>query len=280
MFYPAHDLALANGVRHYTPPAFVRRMQDDLADLTKWWTGPWGWNYDTRAALLRQGMPPEALPTDGDLAELRRLSSRERTVEILEAMSDLCPSVAVPRCLADVSNLVGMLGKVARTPCALVLKAPWSSSGRGQMRYLPSGNAERDGHALDKLRRYGEAVIRRMGCVMAEPWYTEKQRDFAMLFRIGRDAVAWEGYSLFENDAQGAYRAGLLASDARIEGLLCADSGYEEAAMRRLLAAIRCRYEEDLLPRLFAALMHRPWEVGYVGIDMMTIAMPASPGPG
>lgn len=279
-FYPAHDLALANGVRHFNPPAFVRWMEEDLADLSRWWAGPWGWNYDTRAEMLRAGIPAQALPTDGDLLALRRLSSRERTPELVAALADLCPAVVPPCRLSDGARLAAWLAEAAEAHRAVVLKAPWSSSGRGLMCYRPTGDAERDGRTLNVMRRHGEAVIRRMGCVMGEPWYASKGRDFAMLFRIGRDAVVWEGYSLFETDAQGTYRAGLLASDERIESLLCADA--EEAAgqdaVRGLLAAVRSRYAEDVLPRLFGALMGRAWEVGYVGVDMMTLLAPDARG--
>ena len=274
MFDPAHDLALAVGVRHFNPPAFVQRMAEDLAGLAVWCDGPWGWNYDARAAMLRSGTPAAALPSDDDLHALRRLSSRERTTEILRAFADLCPAVAPPRRLADAAELAAVLAEAEAAQRPIVLKSPWSSSGRGLMRYLPTGDSGPDRRSLDTLRRHGEAVIRRMGCVMAEPWYTTKRRDFAMLFRIGRDGIVWEGYSLFETDAQGTYRSGLLASDERIESILCADADAAAdgaALLRGRLAAIRERYGQVILPRLFDALMERPWEVGYVGIDMMTL---------
>lgn len=104
------------------------------------------------------------------------------------------------------------------------------------------------------------AAIRRMGGVMGETWHEDKIQDFAMLFFVGTDEVRFVGYSLFDNDAT-TYRQGYLLSNEKIVARL----GINKA----LLDEISSHYV-GILSKLFAPLMHKPWQVGFVGIDMLT----------
>lgn len=267
MFFPAHDLSLAAGVKPYTPPAIAIRLQADLAVLSSWWQPipaapipvPWGWNYETRRMLSQSGVSEDFLPSQEALATLRELSHRQTTIFIIQSLKDSASAkalpdfspVAVPRLL---SSPAALEAAVASASAPFLLKAPWSSSGRGLCWSRTT--------APDVLLRRGRAVIRSMGGVMMEPEYTKVQ-DFAILFFVGQEAVRFVGYSLFDTDAAGVYRSGAMMSNEAIEQRL--SPWIPAAALQRLA---RC-FSSDLLPVLFHPLMRLTWPLGYVGVDMM-----------
>ena len=88
----------------------------------------------------------------------------------------------------------------------LVLKAPWSSSGRG-LRFVHE-TVEGNPHVQGWLRNLLDA----QGSVMAEPYYN-KVKDFGMEFGVLADgSVRYLGLSLFHT-ANGAYTGNILATE-------------------------------------------------------------------
>lgn len=85
----------------------------------------------------------------------------------------------------------------------IVVKAPWSSSGRG---VLFIDNLD------DKEARRIEKIIESQGFVMAESFF-EKEIDFALEFENTDGKWHFAGYSLFSTDEHGAYKQNILASD-------------------------------------------------------------------
>jgi hypothetical protein len=265
LFDPAHDLALAKGVRHFTPPMAARRLATDLAALAPLWQPdeetetplPWGWNYNTCKALATAGVAPQRLPSQSELETLRRLSSRTTVIDLMRKLrtSGLPDIVSgapeLPRAVESVEALTEL---VETQQGHFLLKAPWSSSGRGLSwsRVMPKA----------ALLRRGAAIIREMGCVLWEPELAKVQ-DFAMLFYADQREVHRVGYSMFETDAMGTYRHGLVASNEEMERRL--GQWVPPTALRVLGAA----YAERLLPDLLAPLEGRNWPLGYVGVDMM-----------
>lgn len=260
LFYPSHDIALGNGVKHFNPPAAARQLQEDLAWLADIWNDPsspvplpWGWDWDTRQYLHRTlGIGLKQLPTDDQLEALRQLSNRRTVIGILQSLDYAGP---LPVYLTSADEVAHYMTKRQEAGQSFVLKSPWSSSGRGLVRSsLPEAT----------VRMRAQAVIRKMGGIMGEVWLQKKQ-DFAMLFRVGREEVSFVGYSLFETDDKGTYRQGLLLSDEAIEAALTAPgNGVTMADLHTL--------RDRLLPvltRLFAPFFALPWQVGYIGLDMM-----------
>lgn len=256
LFYPSHDIALSIGVRHFNPPFAALKLQDDLAELADIWQKDgkggkiaWGWDYDTRALLNKTYKTKmKDLPTDDDLQALRELSSRKTTVSIIERLKqehEEFSGIEVPVIIDSEASL----GTYIETHSRYVLKTPWSSSGRGLSfsHIIPK----------DTIVKHGAATIRKMGSIVAEPWY-DKVQDFAMLFYVGREAVEFIGYSLFDNDGSGTYRCGKLMSNQRIEASLPSACTIAKKALMGILG------------EMFAPFMNKTWEVGYVGIDMMT----------
>lgn len=261
LFYPSHDIALANGVKHFNPPAAALRLQEDLASLAEIWNHdptqpqPWGWDWDTRQYIHKHlGVKLSELPSDDDLQLIRQLSSRAQTIPLLKAIGY---QGELPRCISSEDELSLFLNSMNDLK-KYVLKSPWSSSGRGLICT--------DQGTIDNVFKRSSSVIKKMGCIVAEPWLENKEKDFAMLFHVGRDEVRFLGYSLFENDDNGTYRFGYLLSNAEMERRLARPSLIE--IRQKLLS---------YLTALFAPLMGHSWQLGYVGIDMMTLDSELTP---
>ena len=101
LFNPEHDLALANGDRHFIAPRNIREMAHDLADimeailpssdsessfispLASAHPVPWGWDPAVVEQFKRMGITAQELPTDDALAALSRRSERITAHQIL-----------------------------------------------------------------------------------------------------------------------------------------------------------------------------------------------------
>lgn len=280
LFYPSHDIALANGLRHFNPPAMALHLQEDLAYLADIWNQPflsgeasmptpWGWDYDTRQHIHRQyGIRMDQLPTDQDLLDLRELSSRRTTVRICQELASALPSLAFnhPICIDSDEQLFDYIREHDRSGQPYVLKTLWSSSGRG---LITSHVRTAEGHWTTRpsqtLMNQARNAIRKMGGIMAEMWISDKRQDFAMLFKAdGGNRVRFIGYSLFDNDdtlGGTTYRCGYLMSNEAIEQWL--------AVSVEMLHQVSATLE-DILTRLLAPFIDRSWPLGYLGIDMLT----------
>ena len=91
----------------------------------------------------------------------------------------------------------------------VVVKAPWSSSGRG-IRYV-------NGKMNEVTENWVRRILEKQGGVMVEPYYN-KVKDFGMEFFAEKDgSIRFEGLSLFITQ-NGAYTGSLLASyDEKLE---------------------------------------------------------------
>jgi hypothetical protein len=108
---------------------------------------------------------------------------------------------------------------LARMP-HLVLKAPWSGSGRG-LRWVSHSLTPHD-------RQWILKTVASQQCVIAEP----RRRvvcDFALEYYVENGRLRFEGYSLFESE-HGVYRANLLLPDDEIARRV----GYTPAMRERL----------------------------------------------
>jgi hypothetical protein len=123
----------------------------------------------------------------------------------------------------------------------IVVKAPWSSSGRGVKFTVQPG--------------WINNVIERQGSVLVEPYYN-KVKDFGMEFEVDSDGnISYLGLSLFHTK-NGAYVGNLIAT---------------EATKRRMMA----RYLPlPLLDRVKENIIEKLQLTGYqgsFGVDMMVV---------
>lgn len=285
LFNPEHDMALANFTPYYKAPSEIRRMANDLSVLPAWYadeedealvkidsagrvegwesplypekvawiTGwrdadyrPWGWNPALLHRLREAGVGEGCLLSDERMERIRHLSGRQRCVDVLDGfrgMPFVCGQAVVCRSVDEVKKRVSEWGTA-------VLKAPWSGSGRGLARVS-------EAQWSPSLEGWVSRILRTQGAIMAEPFYN-KVCDFAMEFRAdGSGRVDFVGYSLFETDGFGNYKANLLAADAEIERRLSRYVPVEQ------LNAVRRELERRLSLLLAADY------AGYLGVDMM-----------
>lgn len=211
---------------------------------------PWGWN----AALVKQmkvrGLGDEHLPSVEEMEALRALSSRRMAVEVLKALMQN---------LSDTHRLIGeaafcvteeeIVQQVTSYPTTM-LKAPWSSSGKGLRRG--------QGEYAPPLSGWCARTLAQQGAVVVEPLY-RKVKDFAMEFYSAGDGapLAFVGYSRFVTDANGSYEGNLLMADEEIERELSTYVSRED------LHSVRAMLQELIGERIGADYR------GYVGVDMM-----------
>ena len=106
----------------------------------------------------------------------------------------------------QVEELLARYGQV-------VLKAPWSSSGRG-LRFL---SIERTPFQMQA--GWFRNLVASQGSVMVEPYYN-KVKDFAMEFEATEQGIRYLGLSLFHTQ-NGAYIGNILTTDRTKRDMLC-----------------------------------------------------------
>lgn len=200
---------------------------------------PWGWDRSLSYSLRRCGVDERLLP-DADTLRQVRDESHRRTAKQLLGHVGISEAFECST-LNNIHDLIYKYNKV-------VVKAPWSSSGRG-IRFL---NDTLDEHTLGWLRN----TIAQQGSVMVEPLYN-KVLDFGMEFqRCGDGTVAYMGLSLFQT-INGAYTGNLLATEAVKREIL---SQYIDLADLDTFTTAACEY-----------LGRQLTYVGPFGIDMMAL---------
>lgn len=292
IFNPEHDLALAANLRQFTAPHAGRQLRSDLSHIPALWADqgdlvlvddidnardkvrhlgahladkvefitkaqlehmlhteyldsvrPWGWNLSVKHELERMGVPEIMLPTDDVLARVRELSSRQWAAEHLQQGVEYVDNYA------RVKELVLQWGKA-------VVKAPWSSSGRG-VRYVSCEEYRTQGD-YPSFERWVANVIFRQGGVTVEPYYN-KVRDFGMEFEMRDGKVAYRGLSLFDT-VKNAYSGNLICSEEEKQKMLAT---YVDAVS---LERIREHVTEIMEPALKGIYS------GPFGVDMMVYA--------
>ena len=135
---------------------------------------------------------PLGLPTEEQLADIRRLSSRLTAVEMLPAIRQQLPKGTTIGESYYVKNLNLQL-PILNTQYS-ILKAPYSGSGRG-LRIV-------EAKGLKKSKPKGDVVI--------EPYY-DKVADFALEYLATPTEVQFLGVSLFETNSNNAYLGNCIA---------------------------------------------------------------------
>ena len=208
---------------------------------------PWGWNAALAAQLRRMGVVPALFPSTAQMQAIRELSHRRTAMQLLSQLrSDGTVGEAFEcRTAAQVDELVAQYGHV-------VLKAPWSSSGRGLRFVDVSMTAE----ARQGLDGWLANVLSRQGSVMVEPYYN-KVKDFGMEFVVRADGtVSYEGLSLFHTK-NGAYTGNILATETAKREML-----------GRYLSLELLDNTQEAICRLLPQIIKGQY-TGPLGVDMM-----------
>ncbi len=289
VFNPEHDMALANGDRHFIAPRNIREMACDLAPLLEFIEGDeilvWGWDHAIKARLLRMGIAEGELPTDAALTALRACSERQSAHHLLRAFHADHPEgpyigeSILAHSLDDIAAYATQHGHV-------ILKDPLSSSGKG-LRHVNEGGLplppsqgggtsepseqSRGGmsaSSLEKVKNWANALIRRHGYLTAEPYY-DKVQDFAMEFCIREGQCRFIGYSLFNTNPHGRYESNLLMEDEKIESMLARYIPHSALHEVRDWVIAHSHY---IIPTGWDTTRHPL----YFGIDMMVVNFQSS----
>lgn len=172
---------------------------------------PWGWDLALQKELLGYGISPTLLPNTTQLDAIRQMSHRRWAAEKL----------LMPLCQFDgtvgesyTAYSIEEVQKLLSLYHSIVLKAPWSSSGRG-IRYVGkryNGGRKSYSNMSTHVQGWIKNVLNEQGSVMVEPWY-DKVIDVGMEFYANVDgSVSYLGLSLF-HAADGTYEGNMLGSD-------------------------------------------------------------------
>ena len=250
VFNPEHDLALAANLSNFTAPHAGRKLRFDLGYIPALWAGdddyvlvddvekavrsygrlrakvggtakkfvdktqlhrlyinkvePWGWDLALRSFLLRNGV--DAVPSETEIDDIRQLSHRRHAASLLSELQ-VSGTIGVSYEADNIADIQQLLD----TYHHVVVKAPWSSSGRG-VRFIADT-------IDDYQKRWIYNVIEKQGSVMVEPYYN-KVKDFGMEFESdGMGKVDYLGLSIFHTK-NGAYTGNILAPEEEQQQML------------------------------------------------------------
>lgn len=228
----------------------------DLKDAHITSVDVWGWDKAVRARLLDAGVDAGVMPSEEELSEIRRLSGRQLTTDVLAFVRDGIEDVTCGE--SHYVTSLDDVGDMARAFGSVVVKSPWSSSGRG-VRYISCNDMSAP------VAGWISKAIKSQGGVMVEPCYS-RVKDFAMEFVADADGgVEYCGLSLF-NTEKGNYTGNIIATEKekheRMRGYLAPD--VFTAIKNRLV----CYFSKELKGRY----------EGPFGVDMMVVAKPGGNG--
>ena len=213
---------------------------------------PWGWDSAVKFQLEQMGISAAVLPDDVQLSEIRKLSNRQFSSAVLKGVLERLANPVLLGEASYVDNIVE-LERVLNDTGKAVIKAPWSSSGRG-VRYVDT--------VLDAaLANWGKNVVKSQGGIMVEPYYN-KVKDFGMEFFSDADGVHYAGLSVFHT-VNGAYVGNSLAGESEKRSVL---SAYVSGDLLDEVA--------DVLEQLLSSKLRGVYH-GALGVDMMIVASDA-----
>lgn len=211
---------------------------------------PWGWDVTICTMLLESGIDKGVLPSAAELYMMRHLSNRLHTAQALKVLREGIEDSTVGEAeyVIDDKRAWELISKWKD----VVVKAPWSSSGRG-VRYISGGIVPRT------TQGFMNNTMKLQGGIMIEPYYN-KVKDFGMEFEmLPNGEIEYCGLSLFMTQ-NGAYTGNILAT--------------EEEKMEKLGKYVSRLLINDIKERMkeYFAKNLRGHYVGPLGVDMMIVA--------
>lgn len=208
---------------------------------------PWGWDAALRNYLLRSGIDKTIMPSLDALDDIRQLSHRAAAHGLLASLNEIEGTVGEATQVATEAELNAMIAQGR----PVVVKAPWSSSGRG-VRFV-------DAHMSRHVAGWAKNMLKAQGTLTVEPYY-KKVKDFGMEFYSdGGGNVTYLGLSLFHT-VNGAYAGNVIATESAKRDMM---SRY---VSDDTLQAIR-QMVESQLGKAYDGRYKGPF-----GIDMMVVA--------
>ena len=180
----------------------------------------------------------------------RSLGSRSTSRECLSFLMDNFPEIEkriLPVYLSDITEIEEY---IINSKEKQVVKAPYSSSGRGLIWLPPEKLAQSERQILS-------GMLKRQKEISIEP-ALDKRFDFSMHFEINSEKeVLFIGYSLFQTNNKGAYEKSILINQEELKKQITTfiDKNVLFSVQRKLLAFIQQKYG--------------PHYKGNIGVDML-----------
>ena len=207
---------------------------------------PWGWNKSIRSTFLDAKIPKTMLPSEQQLDSIRMLSNRALAVKLLSSMKGMQGVIG----LSAVCNSSEEVKEALKLHKDIVVKAPWSSSGRG-VRYISI-----DDGPNENVQKWINNTLEKQGSIIVEK-KCRKIQDFAMEFQAKADGkVVYDGLSLFTTK-NGAYTGNILLPEDEKEEYL------HRYLSPTLLDEVKKQIETFLTKEINGAY------TGPLGVDMM-----------
>ena len=213
---------------------------------------PWGWSPRVHNLLkdlksrCNEQFRESVMATWSD--ERRDLYSRRVAAACLTDMIRAIPGIGEEVIPCECSTLAEIL--LLSEKRNIVVKAPWSSSGKGVL-FIPKGQM------TGKEEEVLSGFLHKQGYVMVEK-RLNRVLDFAMEFEMDRlFHLNFLGYSVFQTSHRGEYEGNRVASRARLEGMIARYTGIG------LLREIR-----EQLEKVLSTVFHGKY-AGCLGVDMM-----------
>lgn len=213
---------------------------------------PWGWSKAIASRLKKWGLPESCLPSNARLEKMRELSSRRYAVEVLKKMIKEFPvnsQMETPP-MESYFSAETIHALINQSPWPIILKSPWSSSGRGILIVENGWNVS--------VERWCKGILSRQGCIIADRLY-DKVLDFALEFNICENGdVNFIGYSIFNAASSGQYTGNIVSPQATLDATLL-KSGIKPETLQYLKSFYINEFSHSLYPAY----------TGPVGVDMI-----------
>jgi hypothetical protein len=193
-------------------PQFIlpERLFNNINLITKntGWLLPWGWSPSAHRFLspLKQYCSEEFInsPVSEWTAEHRELYSKKFALDVQKNVIPKLPAKIMPpkRLEPVICSREDEIRLLIRKWGNLLIKAPWSTSGRGiqPVTRIP---------VVSQVWKKINGMIKQQGYVIVEP-FLDKKMDMALQFKIAGGKITCLGISRFFTDQKGQYQGNYL----------------------------------------------------------------------
>lgn len=178
------------------------------------------------------------------------LASRRTAARCLEEIHKLMPGATLPYPPLFFSQQEDLEAYLEQHPAPFIIKTPYSSSGRGQLRLA-------NNRLTPSQRNRLHGMLRSQGSVGVEA-ALDRTLDFAMEFHANEQGdIAYRGLSVFTTDNRGAYLGNYLRPQSALRDML----------LTYVPAATLDRLQQTVALALATTLAGR--YAGFLGVDML-----------
>ena len=134
----------------------------------------------------------------------------------------------------------------------LILKSPWSSSGRGQQTVQPNQLSQ-------TTKQWLKGILRTQGFVMVE-YFREKVLDTSLHFEVTNSGITFHGFNAFKTDEKGQYIGNYINPQNHSEITKHLSVLKNEITQNNLIEIIIQALQRSIFPKYYR---------GVIGIDVL-----------